>query len=78
MQEEGTFPDVVTYCCALKACGSMADINNGQKIHSEIAKLGLETGTFLAVTLMDMYIKCDLLPEAHNVFHELSSKDVAS
>ena len=68
MQEEGTFPNVVTYYCALKACGRMTNINNGQKIHSETANLGLETATFLVVTLMDIYFKNVIYYRKHTMF----------
>ena len=79
MQTKGTFPDTITYVCALKACGSTVGlIEEGQKIHTEIAKDGLEVDPCIGISLLNMYAKCGFLREAQEVFNELSSQDVVS
>ena len=79
MQIEGFSPNMVTFTCILKACGSIESDDNGQEIHSEIVKQGLlGKDTVVGTALIDMYTSCGLLPEAEDVFHKMSIQDVVS
>lgn len=76
MQAEGTFPDVVTFVCSLKACTSLGAIDKAREIHMEIVKVGLEGELFVGSVLVDMYAKCASLKEAEKAFDRLLVRDV--
>ena len=79
MQIEGFSPNMVTFTCLLKACGSIESADNGQQIHSEIVKQGLlGKDTVVGTALIDMYTSCGLLPEAQDVFQKMPIQDVVS
>ncbi|KAH7294096.1 hypothetical protein KP509_28G056200 [Ceratopteris richardii] len=76
MQDEGVVLQSVALVGGLRACGNMKFISKGQEIHTDIAMKGLESSTFVAGSLVDMYVKCGSLIDAQNVFNNLSAKDV--
>ncbi|KAH7277126.1 hypothetical protein KP509_39G035400 [Ceratopteris richardii] len=79
MQHEGIHPDVVTFVCILKACGSIGAIKRGEEIHDAIARQGLlDKHQILATALVDMYAKCGVLVKALQVLDELHLTNVAS
>ncbi|KAI5067685.1 hypothetical protein GOP47_0018213 [Adiantum capillus-veneris] len=79
MQSKGFSPDAVTFATALKACGLVGALEEGQKIHLEIAKKCLlEKDIVVAGALVDMYAKCGNLNKAQEVFDELSMKDIVT
>ncbi|KAI5073958.1 hypothetical protein GOP47_0011971 [Adiantum capillus-veneris] len=79
MKSKGFSPNVVTFMCALKACGSIGDANKGTELHMEIErKRLLEGDLFLGSTLVDMYTKCGLLVRAQEVFDKLPIRNIVS
>ena len=77
MMLEGVCPDVVTYICSLKACGSLGAIYKGQELHCEISKEELEEDAYVGNSLVDMYAKCGALEEAQ-VFEEVGVRTLVS
>ncbi|KAI5072917.1 hypothetical protein GOP47_0013023 [Adiantum capillus-veneris] len=79
MQFEGISPDVFTYVCSLKACGSIGATDEGQELQVEIERLGLvDKHLLVGNSLVGMYAKCDRLPLAVQVFDKLPTRDVNS
>jgi pentatricopeptide repeat protein len=79
MQSEGLSPDVVTFTCLLKACGSTGSIDKGKEIHEDIIKRGLlRKDIVLGNAVVDMYAKCGILAKAREVLEELHGRDVAT
>ncbi|KAJ7566960.1 hypothetical protein O6H91_02G125700 [Diphasiastrum complanatum] len=78
MQDEAIKPDNVTYISILKACGRIAAVDEGKLIHAQILKTGLQSDTFIGSSIIDMYVSCGSLEEAHRVFENLEEKDVVS
>ncbi|KAH7429796.1 hypothetical protein KP509_09G066700 [Ceratopteris richardii] len=79
MQSEGVTPDVVTYICSLKACGSLGEIDDGREIHSEVERLLLiERCVRIGTALIDMYAGCGQLVKSHEVFDKLLVRGVDS
>ncbi|KAH7427119.1 hypothetical protein KP509_10G031200 [Ceratopteris richardii] len=77
MQKEHIVPDVVTYVCMLKACNNPDALAKGELIHAEIEKLGMfESNLLVGKTLVDMYVKCHLIPRARQVFNRIMVQDV--
>ena len=75
-------PNHVTMVSILSACAQVGDLDLGKWIHeyvkSEGSKAILESNTFLATALIDMYSKCGSLGKAKDVFEQMVSKDVVS
>ncbi|KAI5078034.1 hypothetical protein GOP47_0007858 [Adiantum capillus-veneris] len=78
MQLEGMFPDVTTFICTLKACGSAKEVSMGRQVHASIVFTGLESDGIVGNSIVDMYTKCGQLKEAHYVFDLLPSKSIVS
>jgi pentatricopeptide repeat protein len=80
MRCEGLFPDVITFTCALKACGCIKLIVEGERIHEEIIGMGiLNRGMEIGNALIDMYAKCGELNKAREVLeHEIRYRNVVS
>ncbi|WJZ83973.1 hypothetical protein VitviT2T_003609 [Vitis vinifera] len=75
-------PNHVTMVSVLSACAQVGDLDLGKWIHgyvkSEGCKAIVESNTFLATALIDMYSKCGNLGKAKDVFEQMVSKDVVS
>ncbi|KAI5067673.1 hypothetical protein GOP47_0018201 [Adiantum capillus-veneris] len=68
-----------TFVAALKACAKLKNLEQGELIHEEIAKLGLlHKNIFVANTVIDMYAKCGSLLKAQQVFDRLPKRTVVS
>lgn len=78
MQRSGSKPDEVTFSCILKACSSLAFIEQGRRVHDYIVKNKISLSLALGNTLLDMYVKCGNLREARSVFDAFPARDVMS
>ena len=79
MQYEGIPPDVITFICMLKACGSMGSVAMGEEVHVKVKNQQLwKKDMVLGNALVDMYAKCGMLGKAQEVFNELPCRDVIS
>ncbi|KAH7388370.1 hypothetical protein KP509_16G072300 [Ceratopteris richardii] len=79
MQDNGFLPDAITFICSLKACSELKALEKGEKVHAEVSKLGLlKNHIVLGNALVDMYIKCNMLERAKEVFEKVLSRDVTS
>ena len=79
MVSEGISPNVVTFICILKACGSTGAIAKGKEIHDEIVNRGfLLKDITIGTSLVDMYAKCGALGKAQQVLEELPVRDVVA
>ncbi|KAH7302534.1 hypothetical protein KP509_23G076700 [Ceratopteris richardii] len=77
MQNEGIFPNAVTYTCILKACAIVGDSVKGEQIHDEIVKRGmLKDNVMLGSSLIHMYAKCGAFSKAESVLGNLLVRDV--
>ncbi|KAH7287011.1 hypothetical protein KP509_32G033000 [Ceratopteris richardii] len=70
----GIPPDPVTLVCGVKACAGLRSTVLGYKFHSDAIKKGYETDSFVGNSLVDMYSKCLLVYESHEVFRKLPSQ----
>ena len=79
MKSAGVEPNVVTLICTLKACGSAGALDNGKQIHEEILSNGLLwKDPMLGNSLVDMYAKCGMLEEAHDMHNKIADRDVVT
>ncbi|KAH7421077.1 hypothetical protein KP509_13G039400 [Ceratopteris richardii] len=78
MQLEGLSLDPIMFLCILKACGSKGAADKGRETHLQVIQEGYEYDLFVGNTLLDMYGKCGLLEDAHEVFQEMPVRDAIS
>ncbi|KAJ7518479.1 hypothetical protein O6H91_21G071200 [Diphasiastrum complanatum] len=78
MKQEGMQPNHVTFLLLLKACASLAALEQGKQLHSEVIKRGFQSDVVVCSTLVDMYAKCGCIEDARELFDNLSERDVVS
>ncbi|XP_024545865.1 putative pentatricopeptide repeat-containing protein At3g01580 [Selaginella moellendorffii] len=64
--------------CALKACGSIGDVELGRKLHCDAAHDAIVTGIHVANTLLSMYARCGSPADARAVFVAIPRPDLVS
>ncbi|KAJ7533648.1 hypothetical protein O6H91_13G058400 [Diphasiastrum complanatum] len=78
MKEEGVQPDDVMYVVLLKACASIAALEQGKQLHSLIIRGGFQLHVIIGNTLVDMYAKCWSIKDARQVFNGMHERNVVS
>lgn len=78
MQRQGLSPNAVTFVSVLKACCSMAALEQGKLVHALIVASELEADTSVANALIYLYAKCGSFEDASSVFTRLVNKDIVS
>ncbi|MCO5599144.1 hypothetical protein L7F22_053244 [Adiantum nelumboides] len=78
MQSQHVAPNIITFMCTLKSCGSLKAIDSGHQVYCEAVKLGFESDLCLGNTSIDMFCKCDNLAEAKALFDRMSHRDMVS
>jgi pentatricopeptide repeat protein len=78
MQREGISEDVTMFACVLKACGGLAHSEQAQELHAKAVKKGMEADTMVTNTLVDVYVKCNMLPESVQVFNIIRVRTIVS
>eukprot|EP01018_Ginkgo_biloba_P019175 Gb_04167 [translate_table: standard] len=78
MQRAGIHPDKFTFPLVLKACASLSALQEGTEIHDHIIQSGFESDVFVVTALIDMYVKCDNIQRARELFDKMSERDVVS
>ncbi|XP_057953226.1 pentatricopeptide repeat-containing protein At3g29230-like [Malania oleifera] len=78
MKGQSFLPNNYNFPFALKACGILKTLFEGQQIHSDIVKLGFLSDIFVQTALLDMYVKCSRMECAKRVFDNMAMKNVVS
>lgn len=74
----GIKPTKFTLCTVLSSCSKALDQHLGSQIHARIIRIGYESNLFLSSALVDLYAKCEALPEARRVFDGMKEHDPVS
>ncbi|CAL5337164.1 unnamed protein product [Camellia sinensis] len=78
MQTEGVFPNELTMASVLKACSSLAALEQGKQIHGRVIKHGFSLEVPIGSALSTMYAKCGSLDDGNLVFRRMGMRDVVS
>ncbi|KAF2310165.1 hypothetical protein GH714_007008 [Hevea brasiliensis] len=78
MQMEGILPNDLTMASVLKACSSLAALDQGRQIHARTIKYGLSLEVPVGSALSTMYAKCGSLDEGNFVFKRMPERDTVS
>ncbi|KAK8959898.1 Pentatricopeptide repeat-containing protein [Platanthera guangdongensis] len=72
------FPNQYTFPLLLKACSLSFELSIGKQLHSHCLKLGFLVNLFVAVALMDMYMKNGEVQSGRRVFDGMSERDIVA
>eukprot|EP01018_Ginkgo_biloba_P033469 Gb_14617 [translate_table: standard] len=78
MQQAKVKPDHFTFGSALSACASLAALEQGKQVHTQIIRNGLELVFIVGNALVDMYAKCKSIESARQVFDKIVRRDAVS
>ncbi|MCO5607866.1 hypothetical protein L7F22_062068 [Adiantum nelumboides] len=76
MQQEGVLPTKHTFVSILASCAGDAALAVGRQVHACLHASGLDRDSVAGSALINMYGKCDSLPDAEMVFDELTSRNI--
>ncbi|XP_072986635.1 pentatricopeptide repeat-containing protein At1g20230-like [Typha latifolia] len=69
-------PDPFLLPSALKACATLRSLFSGRQLHCIASISGLSSDPFIESSLVNMYLKCGCLLDAHRVFDKMTQKSV--
>ncbi|XP_048320484.2 pentatricopeptide repeat-containing protein At2g33680 [Ziziphus jujuba] len=78
MQGEGIMPNELTMASILKACSSLAALEQGKQIHACSIKCGFGLEVPVGSALSNMYAKCGSLEDGNLVFRRMPTRDIVS
>ncbi|XP_071735297.1 pentatricopeptide repeat-containing protein At5g44230-like [Rutidosis leptorrhynchoides] len=79
MRRKGIGPVSFTFTALLKGCSGDCGVDLGVQIHGQVVRIGaFSCDLYVGNTLIDMYVRCELLGDARKVFDEMSDRDVIS
>ncbi|KAM0049168.1 putative tetratricopeptide-like helical domain superfamily, DYW domain-containing protein [Helianthus debilis subsp. tardiflorus] len=78
MQKHEIWADSVTYSELIKCCLARGAVREGKLVHKHVFSAGYQPKTFLINTLINMYVKFNLLDEARKLFDEMPERNVVS
>ncbi|KAE9609787.1 hypothetical protein Lal_00006657 [Lupinus albus] len=78
MQMKGVIPNELTMASVLKACSSLAALDQGKQMHARIIKYGFNLGVPIGSALSAMYAKCGSLGDGYLIFWRMPTRDVIS
>ncbi|MCO5599656.1 hypothetical protein L7F22_053761 [Adiantum nelumboides] len=78
MQSHGILPNLFTFSSAMKACGSLQDLDHSYHVHDMFVRANLSPDLVIESTLVDMYSRCGSIKDARQVFDALKRRDLVS
>ncbi|KAL3521020.1 hypothetical protein ACH5RR_019169 [Cinchona calisaya] len=78
LQMESIVPNELTMASVLKACSSLAALEQGKQIHAHTIKYGFSLEVPIGSALATMYAKCGNLEDGNIVFCMMPDRDVVS
>ncbi|XP_047155057.1 pentatricopeptide repeat-containing protein At4g19191, mitochondrial [Vigna umbellata] len=78
MKRTALTPNNSTFPFLLKACATLSHLLNSKIIHAHVLKSRFQSNIYVQTAMVDMYVKCGQLEDAHNVFVEMPVRDIAS
>ncbi|KAL6220020.1 hypothetical protein ACLB2K_007778 [Fragaria x ananassa] len=78
MKQNGLEPNNFTFPFLAKACAKLSNLKLSQTIHTDVVKSPFQSDIFVQTAILDMYVKCNRLGDAYNLFERIAMKDTAS
>ncbi|XP_059067792.1 pentatricopeptide repeat-containing protein At3g53360, mitochondrial-like [Cryptomeria japonica] len=78
MQSSGVKPNSATFASILPAFAKVGDLQHGMEVHQKIVESGLLSDATAVTTLIDFYAKRGSIDKAHELFDNMSERNVVS
>ncbi|KAJ8772578.1 hypothetical protein K2173_027755 [Erythroxylum novogranatense] len=78
MLSQCIMPDSFVLPSVIKSCAGLSSLKTGEQIHCVAFVSGFDSDSFVLSSLVHMYVKCNRLWEARNVFDRLPQPDVVT
>ncbi|KAF5443859.1 hypothetical protein F2P56_036383 [Juglans regia] len=78
IKQNGIEPNNLTFPFVAKACAKISDLKYSQIVHTHVMKSPFNTHIFVQTAIVDMYVKCNQLDDAHQFFVRMPVRDKAS
>ncbi|XP_072951591.1 pentatricopeptide repeat-containing protein At4g21065 [Typha angustifolia] len=78
MLRSATPPDTHTYPFLIKACAKLLSLRDGEVVHAQSTKNGLETLVFVKNSLVHFYGACGLFESAYKVFDGMCERNLVT
>lgn len=78
MQAAGILPNELTMTSVIKACSSLAALEQGKQVHARIIKYGFSLEVPVGSALTTMYAKCGCRDDGDLIFRRTNVRDVIS
>uniref|UniRef100_A0A0E0P328 DYW domain-containing protein n=1 Tax=Oryza rufipogon TaxID=4529 RepID=A0A0E0P328_ORYRU len=75
MRSVGVAADVVTFVSAISSCSDLAALAQGQQIHGQVMKAGVDKVVPVMTCLVHMYSRCGCLGDSERVFFGYCGSD---
>nr|UPT48663.1 pentatricopeptide repeat protein AaPPR570 [Agave angustifolia]UPT48815.1 pentatricopeptide repeat protein AaPPR852 [Agave angustifolia] len=76
--DDGILPTESTLVSLASGCGDLGLLRNGKGVHAHMIKIGFEANLNVSNSMMAVYIACDRLDAADNLFNGMVLKDAIS
>ncbi|GAB2217881.1 hypothetical protein Droror1_Dr00001094 [Drosera rotundifolia] len=78
MEAEGIWPNELTMATILKACSSLAALEQGKQIHTRSIKYGFKMENQIGSALSTLYAKCGSIKDGNAIFRTMTTRDLVS
>uniref|UniRef100_A0A0D9W0P3 DYW domain-containing protein n=1 Tax=Leersia perrieri TaxID=77586 RepID=A0A0D9W0P3_9ORYZ len=75
MRGVGVAADVVTFVSAISSCSDLAALAQGQQIHAQVVKVGVDKVVPVMTCLVHMYSRCGCLGDSETIFFGYCGSD---
>ncbi|XP_020702634.1 pentatricopeptide repeat-containing protein At2g41080 [Dendrobium catenatum] len=74
MMAAGLAPDQVTFVSAISSCSELSALGQGQQVHAQVIRSGVDSSVPVTSSLVSMYSKCGCLQDSINLFDDSSEE----
>lgn len=78
MQKAGVGVSQSTYASVFRSCAGLSALSVGSQLHGHALKTDFGTDVIVGTATLDMYAKCDNLPDARKLFNSLPDHNLQS
>ncbi|GFS44402.1 tetratricopeptide repeat (TPR)-like superfamily protein [Actinidia rufa] len=78
MKSLDEMPNCFTFPMVLKSCAKLRDLQEGERVHCFVVKIGFKSNPFIGTTLIDLYSSGGAIRRAHKVFGEMTVRNIVA
>ncbi|KAL3524636.1 hypothetical protein ACH5RR_013008 [Cinchona calisaya] len=78
LKQNGLEPNNLTFPFIAKACANLSNLKHSQMVHNHMLKSPYYFDKYVQTGLVDMYVKCDQVKDAYEVFDRMPERDIVA